>query len=273
MSDPNVNPSAVADNTAPAAQPATQTGTPAASTAAIPNVPATAPATGAPEGWVPPHRIRETREAAIRQAQSEFAKKEAALNARIQQYEANLRALVGVQPPQNPEIDAVRQQFGHLYPGLAKLEERYGDIEKVLSKIEELEEQNNHYWGSHAQSTVDRLYSVAEDSLGTPLGPDAKHHLYASFVGYIQANPDLEERYKTDANSLVKDFWKAFSASFIDPYRRSAAVDTANRIPSGLPQDTPGGAPQATPSPTYKSLDERAKAAWSQFNTNRARNS
>ncbi len=60
----------VGDTTATPA-PATPTGTPVGA-----NSPATAqpPATGGvPDGYVPSHRIRETREAAIRQANAEFA--------------------------------------------------------------------------------------------------------------------------------------------------------------------------------------------------------
>jgi chromosome segregation ATPase len=208
-----------------------------------------------------------------RQAQQEFAAKEAALNAKLEVMQRNLQALTGVQPPQNPEVDQVKKQFGSLYPNLSKMEEQYERYEQLLAKIESLEEQNNHYWGSHASNTVDSLYSVAEESLKTPLSPEARHQLYASFVGYIQANPELEERYKTDAKGLVKDFWKAFSASFIDPYRRADAVAAANRVPAGLPQDTPGGAPQATPAPQFKSLDERAKAAWSTYKLGRPSNS
>lgn len=255
------------------ATPVPASGTPAAATPATPNVaPQPNAISGAPEdrsNWVPPHRVRETREAAIRQAQQEFAVKEAALQAQLSQYQKNLQALTGVQPPQNPEIDQVKQQFSKLYPDLARMEGRYGDFEKLLNKIQELEDQNTHYWGNHAQSTVDRLYSVAEEALGSPMSPDAKHQLYASFVGYLQANPEAAERYKTDAGPLVKDFWKAFSASFIDPYRRAATVADAGRIPAGLPQDTPGGAPQSTPAPKLTNLEDRAKAAWQTFNSRR----
>ena len=87
----------------------------------------------------------------------------------------------------------------------------------------------------------------------------------------MQTNPDLETRYQNDSTNLVKDFWKAFSSQFIDPYRRADTAAVVNRIPQGLPQDTPGGAPQTTPVAKHTSLDDRANDAWARFkaNTNR----
>ena len=270
MSDPNATPNVTptASDTAVTPAPAT-TGTPAVG--ANPTVNTQTPATGVVQedrsNWVPPHRVRETREA----AQREFAAREAAYQARLDQLQKNLQALTGVQPPQNPEIDAVKSQFGKLYPGLTRIESKAEQIERLFEKMEAVEAQNQHYWSSHAQNTIDRLHSVAEESTGKPLTPEAKQQLFSSFVGYIQTNPDLEARYQNDSANLVKDFWKAFSSQFIDPYRRADAAAAVNRIPSGLPQDTPGGAPQATPVAKHTSLDERANDAWARFKATTSR--
>ncbi len=196
---------------------------------------------------------------------------EAQYNAKLEQMQRNLQALTGVQPPQNPEIDAVRNQFSKLYPGLSKIEGQAEKFEQLLTKIEALEAQNQHYWGSYAQNTVDRLYSVAEESLGNALSPEAKNQLYSSFVGYMQTNPGLEQRYENDSANLVKDFWKAFSSQFIDPHRRANTAAAAARVPSGLLQDSPGGAPQVTPPAKHTSLEDRAQAAWATFKTNTGR--
>ena len=266
-SDSNLTPTA--GDTAATPAPATPQGTPVGASSPTTSQP---PATGGiPEGYVPSHRIRETREAAIRQAQQEFAIKEANYAAKLEQLQRNLQALTGVQPPPNPEIDAVRSQFSKLYPGLSKIESQAEKFEQMVSKLEDMEQQNQHYWGTHATNTVDSLYREAANSLGQELSPDAKQQLRASFVGFIQTNPEHEARYQNDAAGLVKDFWKAFSSQFIDPVRRASTVASAARIPSGLPQDTAGGAPQITPPAKLTSLDDRAATAWANFksNTNR----
>src|SRR6266498_4219415 len=98
--------------------------TPAAATPAAPaqpvaTPPATpAPATGAPEGYVPSYRIRESREAAVREANQQGSQKEQQYPSELAQIRSQLHALVGVQPPANPEVTAIRGQFGQLYPGL-----------------------------------------------------------------------------------------------------------------------------------------------------------
>lgn len=223
-----------------------------------------APATGAPEGYVPSYRLRETREAAVREAQAQFAQERAALQRQYDQVQNQLRALVGIQAPQNPELDAVRSQFAQLYPGLSKIEQRAQDFEALLERSNDFEAQTAHYWQAYGQSTMDKLFTHATESLGGSLTDEAKRHLHASFVGFVQSSPELEARYGKDP-SLVEDFWKAFSSSFIDPVRRSATATVVGRAPQGLPQDSPAGAPRATPAPNLGGLDERANAAWTQF--------
>src|SRR5258707_73624 len=99
---------------------ATPSATPAAATPAAPSAVAPAtpqatpqtPATGAPgDGWVPSYRIREAREAAERQANEGWSKKEADYQSQLARVQQQLHALVGVQPKQNTEVDAVKQQF------------------------------------------------------------------------------------------------------------------------------------------------------------------
>src|SRR5207247_2207175 len=102
-------------------------------------------------GWVPSYRVRETREAAIREANTAFAQKEQQYQQQLKQIQQQLHALVGVQPPQNPEVDAVRQQFKQLFPKLAQLEERGEDIFGILDRAGDIENQNSHYWTSYGR--------------------------------------------------------------------------------------------------------------------------
>lgn len=244
------------------AAPAPQSATPAA-----PPSGATSTPSAGPEGWVPSYRLRETREAALRESQTQWASKEAELRAEIQRTQEQIRALTGVATPQNPEVSAVRQQFGNLYPGLAKLEERATQLEQLLERAGDLESQNDHYWQSYGRQTMDRLFTHASESLGGPLTDEGKRLLHASFVGFVQSSPEMSERYAQDP-SIVEDFWKAYSSTFIDPVRRTAAAGVQARAAGlpAMPADTPGGAPQATPAPKLNGLDERAAAAWASYN-------
>lgn len=245
---------------APAAQPATPSPAPA--------VPAATPSGPDRSDWVPPYRLRETRESAIRQAQNEFAAREAALRAEAERYKAQLHSIVGVTPPADPEISAVRDQFSKLYPGLSRIEERADALEEIIARADDLQAQTDHYWRSYGQQTVDRLFARAEASLGSPLTEEGKRQLHASFTGFVSSSPELTARYANDP-SIVDDFWKQFTSSFIDPVRRSASASVVGRVPGALPQDSPSGVPRVSPGPQPQNLDERAAAAWALYNHNK----
>lgn len=229
-----------------------------------------APASGAPQpepSWIK-QRLDETRAATERRLQVEFQRKEAEYRSQLAQIQNQVRALVGVAPPQNPEIDNVRQQFGQVYPGLSRIEDRAEEILGILERAGDLESQNQHYWQSYGRQTMDRLFTTASQSLGSPLTEEGKRQLHQSFVGYVQQSPETMERYASDP-SIVEDFWRAFTSSFIDPVRRVSAAAVTNRVPGALPQDSPSGAPQMTPVPKLEGLDERAGSAWALYQQNR----
>lgn len=254
-------------------------GTPAAATPAAPATPvatptfsgsgsaAPAPTHSVPEGYVPSYRLRETREAAVREAQSQWSQKEQQYQAQLQQIQSQLHALVGVQQPANPEVTAVRQQFGQLYPGLSALEERANDLMSIIERANDLESQNSHYWQSYGRQTMDKLFTHAQDSLGAPLTDEGKRQLHSSFVGFVQSSPEMTERYANDP-SIVEDFWKTFTSSFIDPVRRTqqAGIQARAGAVTNLPQDTPSGAPRSTPAAAPANADERAAQAWALYN-------
>lgn len=249
---------------APATVPATQ-GTPAPQQA----TPAAPPVGATPDDrstWVPPHRLRETREAAQREAASQYAQREAEIRAEAEQWRSKAQALAGFAPQPNPEVQTVKSQFASLYPGLAKMEDRAAQLEQLLERAGDLENQNNHYWQSHGRQTMDRLFEKASESLGAPINDETKRVLHSSFTGFVQSSPELSDRYANDP-SIVEDFWKAFTSSFIDPARRAAAAGVVGRAAAGagIPQDTPGGVPRATPAPQPQNLQDRADLAWQMY--------
>lgn len=246
--------------------------TPSASPAAAPYAaPASQPAPSAapPEdrsNWIPPNafrdRLRETRDSATREAQQSWSQREATIRAEADQYKRQLQSLVGVTPPQNPEIDRVREQFASLYPTLAKLNDF--DVEKLQALLErggDLEAQNEHYWKQYGRQAVNTLFSKAADSVGAPLSDDAKRILHSSFVGWVQSSPELADRYSNDP-TIVDDFLKGFQSSFFDPIRRNASAGIPGRANVALPQDNPSGAPRIPGPPQPKDLDERVAQGW-----------
>lgn len=261
-------PATPADNGAPPAA-ATPAAPPQAATSPAPQAPATA---GAPEGWVPSYRIRETREAAIREAQSQWAQREAEIRAEADRYRQQLQAVVGVTPPPNPEVAAIRNQFSQLYPGLAKIEERAAQLEQLLERAGDLESQTDHYWQSYGRQTMDRLFTRFSETMGSPITDEGKRQLHSAFVGWVQSSPELSQRYSSDP-TIVEDFVKAFTSSFIDPVRRAATAGVVGRATGtpALPQDTPSGAPRATPAPHLGGMDDRAAAAWAQYEATKKR--
>lgn len=238
---------------APAAAPATPTASPSGATPT------------APEGYVPSYRLREANEAAERRHAAAYAAKEAAAEVRYKEMERKFQALAGFTPPPDPEVRAVRDQFGNLYPGLAKLEDRAADLERLIERAGDLESQTQHYWQTYGRQNMDKLFSLAQESLGAPLGDEGKRQLHAAFTGFVQSSPELTARYANDP-SIVEDFFKQFTSSFIDPVRRAASATVVGRVAGAIPQDTPGGAPRATPIASGGSLDDRVATAWAAFN-------
>lgn len=248
---------------APVAAPATPAAPAPAATPQIGAPPASA-TPSIPEGYVPSYRLREAREAAIRQAQEQWGSKESQYQAQLEQMQQQMRALLGVSQPANPQIEQVKQQFSQLYPGISSLEEKAQAIQQLLERSQELEQQNTHYWQSYGRQTLDRLFNKAQETFGQPLTDEAKRFLHSNFIGFIQSSPEMEQRYAQDP-SIVEDFWRSFSSNFIDPARRVAAAGVQNRAPGALPQDTPSGAPRSTPPPQHAGLDDRVASAWAQY--------
>ena len=258
----------------PAPTPASATPMPSAVPSAIPQGPVAAPtglSPAAPEdrsNWVPPHRLRETREAAVREAQQRYQQEQAQLQAQVNHYQQQLRALVGAEPPANPDHDAIRQQFGQLYPGLTKIEARAAQLEQYLDQMPDMESVRDYIWQNHGRQAMDRIYSQAAETLGGPLSAEGKRALHAAFTGWVQSSPEYAQRYVDDP-SIVDEFWKTLSSTLVDPARRAASAQVASRVPGALPQDTPGGVPSPGPAPKPANMDERIGQMWAGYNANK----
>lgn len=260
-------PAAPASQESPASQPASSAAPAAVSASPSPVAP-TSQGGAIPDGYVPRSRINETRDSVTRQLQGQFQQQYGALESRYAQMERQLRALVGVAEPTNPEVDTIKNQFAQLFPKLAKLEERGEDVFGLLERSNDLQASNEHYWQSYGRQATDRLFDLADKDLGSPLNDGGKRLLHNAFASYVGSSPELTSRYASDP-SIVNEFWNEFRSSVIDPARRgatSAAVGRAGTIGT-LPQNITTGAVQPSPLPKMQNLDERTDAAWALFNS------
>ena len=235
--------------------------TPAAPTAPVGTPsPATTVTPASPEdrsNWVPPYRLREVsskHEQALANERATFAAEKAALQRQLQ-------ALTGVLPPQNPEIDQVKNQFKQVFPELSEIGSQSEAIKELIALKDELRAAMQHQWATHNRSAMSSLYKLADATYGNPLNDDAKHALGSSFVGYLQSNPDAYDQYQQDPVTVVENFWKAFTDRFISPIQRAQTVATQGRIAGNIPQDTPSGAIPVSSPVKPQNTDERMAAA------------
>ncbi len=241
---------------------------PASPTGGQPGTPPGATAGAPGEGWVPSYRLREQRDSFARQVAEREASIRAQYEARIQEHERKIQALAGFGPQPNPEIEAVRQQFAQLYPGLAKLDDKA--VERLLQMTEQfgdVQEQNEHYWQSYGQSKVSELFELAKADVGQELSDAGKQRLHTALVGYVQSSPQNQIAYSRDPN-FIREFWKAWSSDFIEPVRRVSAASAQGR--AGLPavQDVPGQV-RTQPVTQPGNIDERLAMSWQGYQQTR----
>ena len=239
-----------------------------ATSAIAPQAPATGAAPDVEPSWLR-GRLQETRQSASRERdqywQSQANLLQERYESQINQLRSQVQALAGVTPPDTSEAAQVREQFAKLFPEQVELGKRSEAINQMLERQSEMDQMIEQHWGLHAQRSVNQLYELAEASLGGPLAQEGKERLHAFLIGVIQTNPQMQERYLRDPN-FITDVWKSFSSTFIDPVRRATTTAAVQRVPGNLPQDTPSGAPQATPPPKFNSLDERMAAGLALYN-------
>lgn len=261
-----VAPNAPAEAT-PSAPAATPTPSPSALPVATPQATPAAAIPAAPEdrsNWVPPHRIREIREGMQRQ----FAQQQAQVQAQIEQYQSQVRALTGMTPPPNPEVESIKTQFFQVFPQAQGLFEKAEQVDKYIERMGELESAVDYIWRNHGRQAIDRVFKQAEESIGAPLNDEGRRALHAAFSGWIQSVDPSGERYVSDPG-IVDEFWKTLSSTLVDPARRAAAANVQNRVPGALPQDTPAGVPAPPQAPKPANIDERVAQGWAAFQANR----
>lgn len=218
--------------------------------------------------WVPPHRIREASTKAQR------------LEAELGLTKRQLAALTGVQPPappEDPEVQQVREQFKRLYPGLAKLADLPGDkLDRLMKLVEmdpkELSAPTEHYWTVMGHRTLNELFAEGAKVIGGELAPGAKRTLKAAFGAWLEEDENLQLRYAQQDPGLIADFFKDMQQGLFDPFRRKStapANQNAERI-RRLPRQGGGGPVAGQPVPKPKPGDANFEEsthdnAWQKF--------
>lgn len=258
------------DISAPSPSPATPDHNAAPSATPIGGAPAAKPQV--PDGYVPSYRIRETREQYERQvqaAQQQWAQREAQYRSEMDAIRKQLHAVIGVQPvnEEQQQIQAIQEQFKKVFPDLAALNERAKDVQALLERSGEFQNVVQYQYQAHGRQALNRLFDMAKTSLGHELSDAAKQRLGTSFVGHLQSDPALLERFGYDP-TVVEEFWNDFENNFIGPVRRSQVADVQRAIDTRppVPRDTPAPIAPIPGPPKAKDLDESTNRAWAAFN-------
>lgn len=173
-----------------------------------------------------------------RKARQEYERQVSALTAERDQERRRVQALAGVNPQstEETEADAVRQRFGQIFPGLAKLTDK--QIEKLLSvaeKADGLEEATNSQWQRHGRQMLDSVVAAATKSIGGTLTDRQATRLKQAYVQEAESNPEFLARHEQGDPTLIDEFIKNWNEDWFEPARRNAAqaeVNRQRRVPS-----------------------------------------
>jgi hypothetical protein len=174
-----------------------------------------------------------------RQQRQQYEQSVAQAQAELAQERRRVQALAGVNPrsAEDTEVDAVRQRFGQLFPGLAKLSD--GKIERLLAVAEQsdnLEAATTHHWETHGRTMLDSVTAEAAKVLGGTLTPRQAARLERAYVQEAEQNPEFLARHERGDRTLVAEFIKNWNEDWFEPARRrvtQSEVARQQRVPSG----------------------------------------
>jgi hypothetical protein len=230
MSDTVVETPGAPDSGAPSSEPAGQPAAPAQPTQAPAPVNAgwDKERTGLLNDLKKERQQRQQYEQSVAQAQAELA-----------QERRRVQALAGVNPRSaaDTEVDAVRQRFGELFPGLAKLsDEKIERLLQVAERADGLDEATNHHWQTHGRQMLDQVTTEASKILGGTLTARQSARLKQAYVQEAEQNPEFLARHEQGDPTLVAEFIKNWNEDWFEPARRKVTqseVARQQRVPSG----------------------------------------
>jgi hypothetical protein len=178
--------------------------------------------------WIPPHRL------------NEVSTRYRTLAEQNRDLERRYRALAGLEQPRNQQHDAVRQQFGEVFPELAPLLQSPDALGQILElvksgRLAEMQGTVEAYWGRHAQTTARELVNQFAKSAGVDvasLSPRAHNRMALHLKAFIEEDPSgqRQSRFEMADPSLIEEALADMNGLFIDPVRRSTAAAAARTV-------------------------------------------
>ena len=244
-------------------------------TSAAPKVdaqPSSTPPAAAPKGdgenWVPSYRLRETTDRydkELKQVRDEFS-------AYREEQEARVRAAFGLGERPDPQAEKVREQFFQVFPQFKRLERLAGklstdeDVDKLVNAQEVYEKFQSQFYTNQGHAMFDNIDTLLAEAYGKEAPKLATQAAYSAFQTYLQIEPTAQSKFSRGDQSVVRDFWQAYTSGVLEPHRKhfsaqeAARRANAARIPRGGPGTDVIGAKREKKS--YKDIDEATDAAF-----------
>lgn len=262
------------DNFDPNVNGDTESGSPTTPDPAAPPQQPTAPdptAQGAASGSAPaPQEGQMVPSYRLREATERYRQLEAYARQLQERVESFGKAPQAPAPQDDPQTAAIREQFKKLFPNLARFEEVNPDqLRQLLDTAPQQQQQWEQYWTNVGQNSLRTLQTKITEVYGDKLDPVARGVFESAFISWVERDPQARERYLSQDPQLVEDFWKRTTAAVLDPVRRSASaqvaqrVDRASRLPS-VPRSTNAMGTPRPPKP--KTEEDLHDAAWNALN-------
>jgi hypothetical protein len=202
-------------------------------------------------------------------------------NKRFRDAMAAALGLAGDRAAMDPKTVRLRETLFNIVPELKELVEKvHPKAKELLGLAEQAPEwgqSTRAYWQGVATRTIDRVYDgVAKMLLGPDKGAkdcdaEMRADLQDAFVRWVERDRTGQRvyRYEQQDAALVEEFLQGFSARYVDPARRGAAVNLQQRgqRAAQLPQGGGGQMPRPAEPPKVDNLDEDAVhgRAWEVF--------
>jgi hypothetical protein len=200
------------------------------------------------------------------------AREEQRINTLVQQgvRDALQRAFAPQEPGQqaDPRQERLRETIFGLVPGLKELVEKQQQILQAAESGQQWTESNKVYWQGVAVRTLSSVHDGAAAALlgagkaGKDLDEETRNDVQSLFIRWVDGDRTGQRvnRYESQDPTLVREFLTAWTARYIDPVRRSAAVTAGQRGQqrAQVPTAGPGAMPPAAKPPEQNNMDEDA---------------
>jgi hypothetical protein len=147
-----------------------------------------------------------------------------------QEVERIRQVALGITPrePQDPRRAEAREALLEVFP----------ELRQMIDQMPQLATSQQRAEARVVNQTLSTIYSEAATILGVEkVNPFQESVLAQSFLGYLQATPEMARRFDMGDPRVVQEFLSEYRKNFLDPARRSGQAPNApqggNRPPIG----------------------------------------